>query len=64
MPDQELYIQSPPAEVLFGEELTFLERWDLGPRPPGWRLTPRAVVTFVVGSRGETINLPKDAQKK
>ena len=52
-------IQSPPAEVLFAGELSFLEMMDTGPRPPGWRLTPRAVVTFIVGSGGETLRVPK-----
>ena len=31
-------------------------------RPPGWRLTPRAVVTFVVGSGDETLRPPKGAK--
>jgi MoxR-like ATPase len=55
-------IQSHPAEVLFRDELAFLEAWDEGPKPPGWRLSPRAVVTFVVGSGGETLKLPKKAK--
>ena len=33
-----------------------------GPRPPGFRLTPRAVVTFVMGSRGEKLKGPKGTQ--
>lgn len=55
-------IQSPPAEVLYAEELAFLRAWDEGPRPPGWQLSPRAVVTFVCGSRGEKLSLPKGAK--
>jgi MoxR-like ATPase len=55
-------IQSQPFELLFRDELTFLEQWDEGPRPPGWRLTPRAVVTFVAGSGGEALKLPKKAK--
>ncbi|BBA97301.1 hypothetical protein RVR_2974 [Actinacidiphila reveromycinica] len=43
------------AEDRYAEELEFLARWDRGPRPPGWRLTPRAVVVFVCGSGGETL---------
>jgi len=39
-------------------ELAFLAAHDDGPRPPGWRLTPRAVVTFVVGS-GAALTLPR-----
>ena len=42
--------QSPPAESVWAEELAFLQKFDDGPRPPGWRLTPRAVVTFICGS--------------
>lgn len=42
--------QSPPAESVWAEELAFLQKFDEGPRPPGWRLTPRAVVTFICGS--------------
>lgn len=55
-------VQVPPAEELWREELAFLATWDDGPRPPGWRLTPRAVVTFLLGSGGETLRLPKAAR--
>ena len=41
--------QVDPAEDRYAEELTALAEADDGPRPPGWRLTPRAVVTFVSG---------------
>lgn len=37
------------AEERFANELEFLERWDTGARPPGWKLTPRAVVAFIMG---------------
>jgi MoxR-like ATPase len=37
-----------PAEERYADELAFLAA-DEGPRPPGWRLTPAAVVTFVMG---------------
>lgn len=42
--------QVPPPEVLYADELALLASHDQGPRPPGWRLTPRAVVTFICGS--------------
>ncbi len=42
--------QLSPSETVFADELRFLAAWDSGGRPPGWRLTPRAVVTFIVGS--------------
>ena len=38
-----------PAEVRFADELGLLEAADDGRRPPGWRLSPRAVRTFVLG---------------
>ncbi|MGW4652659.1 ATP-binding protein [Kitasatospora sp. NPDC004289] len=41
-----------PAEEKHAEELAFLAAHDSGPRPPGWALTPSAVVTFVCGSDG------------
>jgi MoxR-like ATPase len=55
-------VQSPPPEVRFADELAFLAAWDPGPRPPQWRLTPKAVVQFVAGSKGEALTLGK-AQK-
>jgi MoxR-like ATPase len=44
--------QIDPPEDRYAEELASLAAADDGPRPPGWRLTPRAVVTFVCGSDG------------
>src|SRR3954447_1627001 len=38
------------AEATYASELTALES-DTGPRPPGWRLTPAAVVTYVLGGK-------------
>jgi len=55
-------VQSPPPERAFAEELEFLAAWDDGPRPPGWRLTPRAAVTFIMGTRDEKLSLPKGAK--
>jgi MoxR-like ATPase len=55
-------VQSPPAELVFAEELSFLAAWDDGPKPPGWRLSPRAVVAFVAGSNGQKLKLPKGAK--
>ncbi|MET9804492.1 AAA family ATPase [Streptomyces sp. NPDC006368] len=42
-------------EDRYAEELAFLAAYDEGPRPPGWWLTPRAVVVFVCGSGGEEL---------
>ncbi|MFD0062042.1 AAA family ATPase [Streptomyces sp. NPDC056637] len=52
--------QIVPPEELYAEELAFLAAYDSGPRPPGWRLTPRAVVTFVMGA-DEPLRLPEGA---
>ncbi|NJQ06098.1 ATP-binding protein [Streptomyces lonarensis] len=52
--------QVVPPEELHATELAFLAAHDTGSRPPGWRLTPRAVVTFVMGSRGVALTLPDD----
>ncbi|MET7615650.1 AAA family ATPase [Streptomyces sp. NPDC005408] len=42
-------------EDRYGEELAFLASYDDGPRPPGWRMTPRAAVLFVCGSGDEPL---------
>ncbi|RKR92415.1 dynein-related subfamily AAA family protein [Micromonospora pisi] len=39
----------PHAEQLFAEELAALASVDDRPRPPGWRLSPQAVVTYLLG---------------
>lgn len=52
--------QIVPPEELYADELAFLAAHDSGPRPPGWRLTPRAVVTFVMGA-DEPLRLPEGA---
>src|SRR6185436_2668837 len=44
-------VQAPPPEQVYADELAFLSAWDDGARPPSWRLTPRAVVVFIVGSQ-------------
>ena len=44
-------VQRPPAEVLYQEELKRLAEEDGdAPRPPGWKLSPRSVLDFVLGS--------------
>ncbi|MBI5516491.1 MAG: AAA family ATPase [Deltaproteobacteria bacterium] len=48
------------AETIFAHELEALAREDRHERPPGWRLSPRAVVTYLVGgAAGETLIEPK-----
>lgn len=41
----------PHAETAFAEELEALAQADDRPRPPGWRLSPWAVVTYLVGGK-------------
>ncbi len=53
--------QAPPPEQIHAAELEFLAKWDDGPRPPSWKLTPRAVVTFIVGSRNEALKVANQA---
>ncbi|HEY6727384.1 MAG TPA: AAA family ATPase [Polyangiaceae bacterium] len=43
-------LQRPAAELLFRDQLALLAEHQLGdPRPPGWQLSPRAVLKFVLG---------------
>jgi MoxR-like ATPase len=39
----------PHAEDQYAEELALLAASDERPRPPGWRLSPQAVVTYLLG---------------
>lgn len=47
--------QRPPAEVLYAAELEALRAGDTLPRPPGWRLSPRAVRRFILGDESQGI---------
>ncbi len=40
----------PPAEQVYARELAALADSDSGPRPAGWRLSPRAVRSFILGA--------------
>lgn len=42
-------LQRAPAEILYRDELARLAAEDTGPRPPGWKLSPKAVRAFVLG---------------
>src|SRR3954452_16840162 len=44
-----------PAEVLFAEELEQLAKDDKHPRPPGWKMSPRAVATYITGGKAGTM---------
>ncbi len=39
-----------PAEVKYAEELDWLESVDTGPKPFSWRLSPKMVRLFILGS--------------
>jgi MoxR-like ATPase len=43
-----------PAEVLFADELEQLVAEDKYERPPGWRMSPRAVLTYICGGKAGT----------
>ncbi|HEY7122783.1 MAG TPA: AAA family ATPase [Ktedonobacterales bacterium] len=45
----------PPAEIVYARELSALAANDRGPKPTGWKLSPRSVRTFVVGSEGQPL---------
>ncbi len=54
-------ILRPRAEDQYATELAALTASDTSPRPPNWRLSPRAVVSYMVGGRlpDGTIIVPK-----
>ena len=45
----------PPAEVHHAEELAALAKADKEPRPPGWKLSPKAIRSFICGSKSPKI---------
>ncbi|RCS54069.1 AAA family ATPase [Bremerella cremea] len=51
-------VQLASAEVRYAEQLAFLRAIDQAPRPPGWMLSPAAVVDFICGTRGEALRVP------
>ncbi|MCA9151448.1 MAG: AAA family ATPase, partial [Planctomycetales bacterium] len=49
MTSDDVSLQRPAAEFLYADELAALEHASASePRPPGWRLTPRATLSFVL----------------
>ncbi len=49
-----------PAERLFANELAALVATDKGETPPGWKLSPKAVLTYILGGKvGEAVITPK-----
>lgn len=47
--------QRPPAEVTYADELATLSKGDSGPKPPGWKLSPVAVRTFILGDESKGV---------
>ena len=53
-------ILRPHAETQYADELAALAAIDDRPRPPGWRLSPWAVVRYLLGGEaGDTVITPK-----
>ena len=49
-----------PAEVLFAREIDALAAADRYERPPGWKMSPRAVLTYITGGTvGDVVVTPK-----
>ena len=48
----------PPAETKYQAELTALAEQDTHPRPPGWRLSPRSVEAYLMGTRDPVGGVP------
>lgn len=49
-------LQRPAAEILYADELGRLAKESASlPKPPGWQLTPQAVLDFVLGSETKGI---------
>jgi MoxR-like ATPase len=46
-----------PAEVLFKHELDALVAADTHEKPPGWRLSPRSVLTYVIGGEAKGVKI-------
>ena len=49
-PDEKKSLLKQTPEQIYANELAALAAADPFPRPPGWRLSPRAVRTFLIGS--------------
>jgi MoxR-like ATPase len=45
----------PPAEIFYADELAALAKADKDPRPLGWKLSPKAVRSFICGSKSPAI---------
>jgi len=50
-------ILRPPAEVLFAAEIEALIADDKFEKPPGWRMSPRAVLTYITGGKAGKLDV-------
>jgi MoxR-like ATPase len=58
--DQKHNVLRLPSEQLYNEELEALKKSDKDAKPAGWQLSPKAVLTFLVGGKANnTIITPK-----
>ncbi len=51
MSKQQNTVLRPPVEIQYAEELKLLAKNDKESKPPGWKLSPKAVRTFICGSK-------------
>lgn len=51
-----------PVELRYPEEFKALEANDSDPRPPNWRLSPRSVETFILGTQGRELEYEEDGE--
>jgi len=54
----------PPVEVRYADELAALAASDKGRRPENWKLSPRAVRTFILGGKVDTPSGKAEISKK
>lgn len=52
-----------PAEIRFAEELDSLVKADDSPKPPGWKLSPKAVRAFILGTNSGDLSDRKKLTK-
>ena len=62
-PTPEPAAQRLPAEMAYAQELAALQAADQGPRPDGWRLSPRSVRRFILGGPAPDGGGPEIARK-
>jgi MoxR-like ATPase len=49
--DRQAEVLRLPAEVLFADQLEALRQSESSPAPTSWRLTPKAVLTYILGGK-------------